>query len=77
LTVDVWIRPPETPVTMTVAGPTAAVLDAVSVRTLLLVVLGALNDAVTPFGRPLAVRATDPLKPLMSETVTVLVPLEP
>ena len=77
MTVAVWTRPPETPVIVTVDAPTAAVLDAVSVRTLLLAVVGALNDAVTPLGRPLADSATDPLKPLMSVTATVLVPLEP
>jgi hypothetical protein len=77
LRVAVWIRPPETPVIVTVAGPAAAVLDAVSVRTLVLVVLGALKDAVTPLGRPLAVKATDPLKPLTSRTEIVLLALAP
>ena len=60
-----------------VAGPTAAVLDAVSVRMLLVVVLDGLKDAVTPAGRPVATRATEPLKLLIPLTVTVLEPVAP
>jgi hypothetical protein len=73
----VWVRLPETPVTVTVAGPMGAALEAVNVSVLVLVVVAGLNDAVTPDGSPLAVRATDPVKPLISVTETVLVPLAP
>lgn len=44
------------PVTVTVAGPRAAVLLAVSVITLVPVVGFGVNDAVTPLGRPEAAR---------------------
>jgi hypothetical protein len=59
---------------VTVAGPSVAVLDAVSVSVLLVVALAGLKDAVTPAGRPLAERATDPLKLFSGVTLTVLVP---
>ena len=62
---------------VTVVRPTVAVLAAVSVSVLVPVVLAGLNDAVTPAGRPLADRFTDPLKLLRSVTVTVLLPLVP
>ena len=68
---------PEVPVIVTVADPTVAVLEAVSVSVLVPVVLAGLNDAVTPAGRPLAVRATDPVKLLISVTVIVLLPAAP
>ena len=58
--------------------PVAAVLLAVSVRTLVLAVLAGLNEeAVTPLGRPETDSATLPLKPFCGVTVMVLVPLEP
>ena len=60
-----------------VAGPIAAVLDAVKVSVLAVVVVAGLNNAVTPLGRPLAVRATAPLKPLTGEIDTALLPLAP
>jgi len=75
--VAVWVRLPDVPVTVTVAEPTVAALEAVSVNTLLLVALAGLKDAVTPEGRPLAERATDPLKLLSGVTVMVLVPDAP
>jgi len=68
---------PETPVTVTIDGPAAALVDAVSVRTLVPAVPVGLKDAVTPAGRPLAARFTAPVNPLRSITVTVLVPLLP
>jgi len=58
--------------------PVAAVLLAVSVRTLVLVVLAGLNvEAVTPLGRPETDSATLPVKPFCGVTVMVLVPLPP
>jgi len=56
-------RLPEVPVTVTVAAPSAAELDAVSVNVLVPVALAGLNDAVTPEGNPDAAKATVPLKP--------------
>ena len=53
-------------------------LLAVSVRTLVLVVLAGLNvEAVTPLGRPETDSATLPVKPYCGVTVIVLVPLPP
>jgi hypothetical protein len=63
---------PETPVTVTLKVPSAAVLLAVSVNVLVLAVLLGLNDAVTPLGRPDADRLTLPLKPFCGVTVMVL-----
>ena len=63
--------------TVTLKVPTAAVLLAVSVSVLLLAVLLALNDAVTPLGRPDADKLTLPLKPLNGVIVIVLVPVVP
>src|SRR5579872_4532496 len=77
LTVVVWLRLPEVPVTVTVAVPVVAVLLAVSVRVLVPVVLAGLNDAVTPLGNPEAERATLPVKPPVGFTVMVDVPLAP
>lgn len=52
-------------------------LLAVKVRTLLPVVGFELNDAVTPLGRPEAVRLTLPLNPFIPATVIAEVPSEP
>ncbi len=68
---------PETPVTVTLKVPSAAVLLAVSVNVLVLAVLLGLNDAVTPLGRPDADKLTLPLKPFCWVTVMVLAPLVP
>jgi len=76
-TVVVWVRLPDVPVMVIVAGPVVAVPDAVSVRMLLVVVLAGLKEAVTPAGRPFATRFTAPVKLLRPLTVTVLVPLLP
>src|SRR5712691_3549200 len=58
--------------------PVPAVLVALSVRTLVLVVLAGLNEeAVTPLGRPETDSATLPVKPFCGVTVMVLVPLPP
>ena len=63
---------PETPVTVNVTVPVAAVLLAVSVKVLVLAVLLGLNDAVTPLGRPDADKPTLPLKPFCGVIVMVL-----
>ena len=76
-TVVVLVRPPDVPVMVTATVPVVAVLLAESVSELVFVVLTGLNDAVTPFGRPEADRATLPLKPLRALSVMVLTPLEP
>ncbi len=58
--------------------PVPAVLVALSVRTLVFVVLAGLNaEAVTPLGRPETDSATLPVKPFCGVTVMVLVPLPP
>ena len=71
--------PPELPVTATVTGPpTLAVALAVSVRTLVLVVLLGSKDAVTPGGKlEVTARLTVPEKPFDGCTVIVLVLLAP
>jgi hypothetical protein len=68
---------PDIPVTVTVDAPVTADALAASVSVLAPVVLAGLNDAVTPLGRPDAVRLTLPLKPLSGPTVIVLAPLLP
>ena len=73
----VLVKPPDMPVTVTVAVPVAAVLLAVSVNLLVLAVLVGLNDAVTPLGRPVANKLTLPVKPFCGVTVMVLAPLAP
>ena len=75
--VAVLFNAPETPVTVTVDAPVTAEALAVSVSVLAPVVLAGLNDAVTPLGRPDAVRLTLPLKPLSGPTVILLAPLLP
>jgi hypothetical protein len=75
--VVVWVSVPETPVTVSVKVPVAAVLPAVRVSVLEEVALVGLKLAVTPEGRPLTDRLTDPEKPFTGFTVTVLVPIFP
>ena len=65
----VWLNGPYVPVTMTVAGPIAAVGPAASVSVLPLAEDVGLNVAVTPAGKPLAEKATTPAKPLTGFTV--------
>ena len=65
------------PVTVTVAAPVVAVLDAARVSVLVLVVQVGLNVAVTPVGNPVAANATLPVNPPDGVTVNVLVPLAP
>jgi len=57
--------------------PVAAVLLAANVSVLVLVAGFALNDGVTPVGRPDAARFTLPVNPLIGVTVMVLVWLFP
>ena len=68
---------PLVPVTVTVADPVVAVVEAVKVRVLVPVVDAGLKLAVTPAGKPLAARATVPLKPFSGLTVMVLLPDAP
>src|SRR6266849_4460818 len=78
LSVAVWVKLPEIPVMVREKVPVAAVLVALSVRTLVLVALVGLNEeAVTPLGRPETDSATLPVKPFCGVTVMVLVPLPP
>jgi hypothetical protein len=70
-------RVPLVPVTVTVAAPRVAVLDAVKVRVLVPVVEAGLNTAVTPAGNPEAVKATLPVKPPLDATVMVLLVVDP
>jgi len=74
---------PDVPVIVTVAVPTVAVDEAVSVRTdVALPFAGGVtgfveNVAVTPEGRPLALSVVAELKPFWLVMVIVLVPLPP
>ena len=78
LIVVVLVRLPPTPVIVIGAIPSVAVLDAVSVRTLLSpVVDGGAKLEVTPVGNPPALRATPLAKPPVLAIVIVLVPLAP
>src|SRR5208282_832182 len=76
-TVVVFVKLPEVPVMVTVAGPATAVLVADSVKVLVLVAGLGLKDAVTPVGKPVAAKVTLPLKPFCGVTVMVLAPLAP
>ena len=62
---------------VTVEVPAVAVLLAASVSVLVPVVLVGLKVAVTPIGRPEAIRATLPAKLFSFETEMLLVPLRP
>ena len=76
----IWVecvKLPLVPVTVTVAGLVVAEAEAVRVNVLLAVAGVGLKLAVTPLGRPLAVRATLPLNPLLGVIVMVLVPFAP
>src|SRR4051812_17692083 len=72
-----WINVPLVPLTVTVAGPVAAVPLTSSVRMLVVAVLTGLNVAVTPEGNPDADKLTLPENPLRSLIVIVLVALPP
>jgi hypothetical protein len=83
LMVVLWLVEPEVPVTVMVAVPVAAVLEAVSVNVEVALpfaggVTGfAENDAVTPLGRLLALNVVAELKPFWLVMVIVLFPLLP
>ena len=74
---------PEVPVIVTVAVPTVALEEAVSVRVdVALPLAGGVtgfveNAAVTPLGRPLALNVVAELNPPVLVIVIVLVPLAP
>jgi len=70
---------PLVPVTVTVAPPSVAVLDAASVNVELVPVFGVvgLNAAVTPLGKPVAAKLTPPVNPPVRAIFTVLIPLAP
>jgi hypothetical protein len=77
LIVVLGVKLPDVPVTVTDTGPGVAELLADSVRTLVLVVVAGLNEAVTPAGRPEAARVTLPVKPFVGFTVIVLLTFAP
>jgi len=68
---------PAVPVTVTVAAPVAAEVVAVRVRVLVVLVELALKLAVTPLGRPVALRVTLLANPFSAPTEIVLVTLAP
>jgi hypothetical protein len=70
---------PLDPVIVTVAAPTVAVFDATKVRVEPAepVTVTGLKVAVTPAGRPVAVKATAPAKPLIAETVMLVAAVDP
>ena len=73
----VAIRLPEVPLIINWDIIAAAELATVSVNVLFAVVLAGLNEAVTPAGKPVAVKATVPLNPVCGATVMVAVPVPP
>jgi hypothetical protein len=78
LMVVVRARLPLVPVTVTVAAPSVAVLEAAKVSVALFPVVDVgLKLAVTPLGNPLAPKATLPVKPPVRVIVIVLAPLAP
>ena len=70
----VAVRLPEVPVMVTMVVPVVPILFAVKVSVLVVVVLGGLKEAITPGGRPDAVRLTLPVNPTREFTVMVLAP---
>ena len=74
----VWlVKLSDTPLMVMVDVPRAAPLLAARVSVLVVVVGFGANPAVTPLGRPEALKVTSPLKPSLSVTVIVLVPVLP
>jgi len=74
---SVAVRLPDTPVMVTVYLPRVALAPTVRVNVLVVVVEDGLNAAVTPLGKPEALKLTLPVKPPAATTVIVLVPLLP
>ena len=72
-----WLRLPDLPVMVTVAVPAAAEAVAANVRIALADVAPALNDPLTPVGRPMMLTVTVPAKPFCGVKVRVVVPVEP
>jgi len=68
------VRMPDVPLMVTVAEPTAAVLLAVSMSTLVPVVGLVANAVVTPLGRSVAASVTLPANPFWPVTVMVYFP---
>jgi hypothetical protein len=78
LIVAIRVRFPPVPLTVIVAPPSVAVLDADRVRTLLFPVAGFwLKLGVTPAGNPLALNVTPAVKPPVRAIAIALVPLAP
>jgi hypothetical protein len=77
VSVVVRVKPPPVPVMVTVAAPTVAVLEAVKVTVLVPAVEAGLNAAVTPVGRPLALKATLLANPPTEVTVITLLAVAP
>jgi hypothetical protein len=75
--VRVAVKLPEVPLTVNCVAPIAAELAAVSVSVLVAFVLAGLNEAVRPAGKPVAVRATAPLKLPCCATLMVVVAVLP
>ncbi len=76
-TVVLLVRLPDVPVTVSVTVPVVAVPVADSVKRLLLVAGFVPNVALTPFGKPEAVKFTLPLNPLRGLIVIVVEPEAP
>ena len=70
-TLAVAVNDPDTPLSVTVTVPTVAALVAVNVTSDVPVELTAPKDAVTPVGRPVALKATVPLNPFCAAMVVV------
>jgi hypothetical protein len=71
------VRLPEVPVIVVKKVPAVAVLAAVRVKMLEDVAGFALNEAVTPLGKPAKDKVTPPVKPFCPVTVMALEPLAP
>ena len=71
------VKLPEVPVTVTVKVPIGAVLVADRVKTVVVVAGFVPKLALTPLGRPDAVKFTVPLNPFKGWIVTVAEPVAP
>lgn len=77
VTVVVFVRLPDVPVTVMGNVPDAADAPTINAKRLEVVELVGANVAVTPVGRPEAENATLPVNPPVGVTVTTLLPLAP